>query len=223
MTTTPLYAELANTCQHLWQLELTPEHQTQLQRYYHVLMDWNQKINLTRIPNEAAFIQRHVLDSLTLWPLLAQVPSGSKVVDVGSGGGFPLIPLAIVRPDLQWHSMEATQKKVRCLQAMATDLHLNLTFFADRLEALNQTPAHQQQYQVVTARAVAPLKTLLPWVAPLLAAQGQLLAMKGTQALQELAEAKPLLKRLKLSHTGTNQWPDHPGLDQATVLIFTRV
>jgi 16S rRNA (guanine527-N7)-methyltransferase len=214
------YSQLAQILANQWQVVLTIEHQQQLALYYQVLMDHNSRVNLTRIPDEATFIQRHVLDSLTLWPLIRDVPVGSHVVDVGSGGGFPLIPLAIARPDLCWHSIEATKKKVVCLQAMAKALSLTIHFHADRLETLNKHPDHQGQYAVVMARAVADLSTLLPWVSPLLAPDGQFYAMKGLKGLEELANAGPTLQRLKRRCVAQHQWPHIPSLSDATILVF---
>jgi 16S rRNA (guanine527-N7)-methyltransferase len=217
---TPTYDWLAQQVNSAWHLVLTPDHLARFAHYFTLLMDHNSRINLTRIPDEATFITRHLLDSLTLWPLLQELPPGSRVVDVGSGGGLPLIPLALVRPDLQWHSMEATGKKVACLQAMAEALELTLTFHQDRLENLNKQPEHRQQYHAVTARAVAPLEVLLPWAIPLLASTGKLYAMKGQKAMEELANSTQTLQRLKRRCVAQYQWPHIPDLAEATILVF---
>jgi 16S rRNA (guanine527-N7)-methyltransferase len=213
------YTDLADLTQDLWQLTISPAHIQVFGQYYQQLMVLNQQINLCRIPDEAAYIERHLLNSLCLWPLLRQLPPGTPVLDIGSGGGFPLLPLAIVRPDLAWHSMEATQKKVRCLQQLAESLGLSIDFHPSRTEAMAHKPEHKGQYAVVTARAVASLDKLAQWASPfLMPGTGRLLALKGQRTPEELAQARPVLKRLKLTCLHTHQWTQAPSLEQTTVV-----
>jgi 16S rRNA (guanine527-N7)-methyltransferase len=192
------------------------------QQYYQLLQGLNAQVNLVRIPNEATYVTRHLLDALTAWPLLAALPPGTPVLDVGSGGGIPLLPLAIVLPHLQWHSMEATTKKVKCLQTMASALGLTVQFHTNRMEACHKLPQHAGRYAVITARAVAPLERLVPWVAPLLQSKGRLLAFKGQKATLELTEANGVMQRHRLRLQQTLTWPQVPDLVQATLLELVK-
>jgi 16S rRNA (guanine527-N7)-methyltransferase len=211
------YPVLEATIKRLFGLTLSERQLQGFQTYYTVLQQANQQVNLVRIPDEATYIQRHVLDALMLLPFLMTLPTGLPIADVGSGGGIPLMILAIVRPDLQWHSIEATGKKVLCLQAMAEALGLSIRFHHRRMEDCNKLlPEHC--YPVITARAVAPLEKLIPWVSPLLRPEGRLVAYKGKKAQQELADAKMVLKRNGMHILQMETWQTEPALQGATLL-----
>lgn len=143
-------------------------------------------------PREADRVwERHVLNSLALAPLIP--PSGS-VVDVGSGAGLPGIPLAIRRPDLHVTLLEPLLRRVNFLELAVTELGL-----ADRVRVVrDRAESHHDRYEVVTCRAVAPLPRLIGWCGPLLARDGRLIALKGSSASQEVADARKELERAGL-------------------------
>ena len=168
------------------------------------LLAMNELVNLTAItePNEAW--SRHVLDALSLVPLLADLPAGARVLDVGSGGGVPGIPLAIARPDLHVTLLDATEKKVAFLRAVTTALGLpNVDAVSGRAEEVDLGPI----FDVVVARAVAKLPTLLGWTAPLAKRGGRLLLIKGARAEDELKEAGARLRQLRCTHERTVATP----------------
>lgn len=135
---------------------------------------------------------RHVPEAVALAGLL---PRGAdRVLDVGSGGGFPGIVIAVMRPELDVHLLEATAKKTDFLRQVARDLELEVTVHHGRAEDLRQGPL-AAWFDVVTARAVAPLRELLDITVPFLAPEGALYAVKGERWAQELAEAQPRLER----------------------------
>lgn len=166
---------------------LSPAQHQSLGRYLDLLIAANQTMNLTRITDRPAAEILHVGDALTLLPLL---PAGQlKVVDVGTGGGVPGIPLAIARPDLRVTLVEATQKKTRFLAATVQSLALdNVRVLAERAECVGQTKL-RESFDVATARAVATLDWLAEWCLPLVKVGGKMLAMKGKRADEEQAAA----------------------------------
>ncbi len=135
--------------------------------------------------------ERHVLNGAALTDLL---PHGGTVVDVGSGAGVPGIPLAVLRPDLQMTLLEPLLRRFNFLTQTVENLGItNISVVRGRAEE------HTARYDVVTARALAPLGRLVEWCDPLRASGGVILALKGRSAADELASAAPVLARLKLN------------------------
>ena len=181
---------------------LTPSAIAQLGDYLGRLLAMNEQMNLTAIKDAASVWERHALDALTLVPL---VPPNAKVIDIGSGGGIPGIPLAIARPDLSITLLDATHKKVSFLAAVSEAIGLtNVTALAGRAEG---SPELFGRFDVVTARAVARLELLAKLVVPFARAGGSALLIKGQRADEELAEAKSVLKKLRVEHEKTVATP----------------
>lgn len=167
------------------------------------LLAMNERVNLTRITDPTEVWTRHALDALGLVPHLADLPAGARVLDVGSGGGVPGVPVAIARPDLRVTLMEATEKKAAFLRAVSEAMGLSqVDVVTGRAEQL-ATTGLRGRFDVVTARAVAAIAALLPWTAPFARAGGRLLFIKGERAPQELADAKRELQRHRCTHEGT--------------------
>jgi 16S rRNA (guanine527-N7)-methyltransferase len=164
------------------------------------LLAMNQKMNLISRVDPSNAWDRHIVDSLTLLPLLADVPAGGRLIDVGSGGGLPGIPLAIARPDLQVTLLDATQKKTRFLGDVAKTMSLdNVAVVTGRAETLCGERDFNGHFDVVTARAVCRLEALLKLTAPFAKRGGRLLLTKGQKADEELVEAKRSLGKLGLT------------------------
>lgn len=156
------------------------------------LMAVNQHTNLTRIESED-IEAKHFLDCLAI---VDEVPAQATVCDVGSGAGFPGLVLAIVRRDCRFTLVEATGKRVQFLQDVVAELGLeHVEVLQARAEALSD---HKERYDVLTARAVARLNLLLELAIPLVKVGGRFIAMKGSNAHQELDEARSTLKALNL-------------------------
>ncbi len=175
---------------------LGPEQLAAFARYRDELLAWNARVNLTRIVAQAAVETHHFLDSLTgATPLLARWGAAASVLplrclDVGSGGGFPGVPLKLALPRLRMTLLEATGKKVEFLDHLIAALGLSeVAAIAERAETLAHAPAHRESYDVVFARALAPLPVLLELTLPFLRVGGLLVAQRRGDLAEEIAGA----------------------------------
>lgn len=171
-------------------LQLSEAEIARIGRFLALLLQTNQQFNLTAVRDPEAAWMRHGLDSLTLFPWLVDLPAGARLIDVGTGGGLPGMVLAIVCPDLAVTLLEATGKKARFCETAAATLGLNnLTVLNDRAETAGRNARHREQFDVVTARAVGPMRVMLEFTLPLARVGGVVLAMKGRQVEAELRDA----------------------------------
>ncbi len=199
-------------------IEFDGEDLPRLGRYLAMLLAANEVMNLTAVREPAEAWLRHILDSLQLLPMLADLPEGAKVIDVGSGGGLPGIPLAITMPHLKFTLLEATGKKVDFLAHTVTTLGLtNCTVVQARAEAAGQNRgergpdgrqnAFRESFDAVLARAVGPMPVIAELTVPLAKVGGLILLVKGEKAESELAEAAAALHALKAVHESTVMTP----------------
>ncbi|MBQ9468061.1 MAG: 16S rRNA (guanine(527)-N(7))-methyltransferase RsmG [Clostridia bacterium] len=158
-----------------------------------LLADANRKMNLTAITDEREIILKHYADCLLCADL---IPQGARLLDVGCGGGFPTLPLAIVRPDLEITALDATAKKLTFVKTAADALGLRVRTVAGRAEELGRDQAFRARFDAVTARAVAELRVLAEWCLPFVRVGGVFLAMKGSAGEEELASAQNALRLL---------------------------
>ena len=183
-----------------WHLGLTDAQTDQFVRYADLLVEWNaSRMNLTRLVSPRDIAVKHFLDSLALLTVYSP-PQGARMIDVGTGAGLPGLALKIARPDLRVTLLDSTAKKLFFCRAVADDLGLDAveTVHA-RAEDAAKLPALNGQFDLVIARAVAPLATLLPWLAPFAGPRGQIAALKGTGVNEEMAAAHPVARRLGLA------------------------
>ncbi len=150
-----------------------------LEHYVALLLEANMRVNLTRVVDPDAVARLHLLDALAALPLLdALAPTGA--IDLGSGGGVPGVPLAIARQSIAWTLVDSSARKASLLRRFADQLRLsNLSVLAERAETLGRDPEHRERYDLVTARACAPLPVLAELALPLLRPGGHLVAWKG--------------------------------------------
>ena len=166
--------------------------------YLSMLYEVNKQMNLTGIRDPEEVWTRHILDSLSLFPTLASIKS-STIIDVGSGGGLPGIPLAIVKPESRFVLLEATGKKATFLQSVVDRLSLtNVRVVAQRAEeAAAHGSAHRGAFDVVIARAVGPLPVLLELTVPFARVEGMVVAIKGERASEEVEASAGALLTLR--------------------------
>jgi 16S rRNA (guanine527-N7)-methyltransferase len=168
-------------------VQLAEQQFTRFQTYLDGLAQWNKRTNLTS-PAALANAERvHLLDSLTLVPLLrAKTPDARRLVDVGTGAGFPGLALKVAMPELHVVLVEATHKKVQFLRWMADELGLDdLEIVAERAELVGRDPAFRESFDVATARAVGTLAIVLELTLPLCSVGGAVLAQRGMDAAEE--------------------------------------
>ncbi len=214
----PLWANWQDACKAL-DITVTAEQQAQLARFYDHLVTANQTTNLTRIIAPEDFLYRHLLDSLALLPL---IKDGSRLMDIGTGAGFPAIPLAIVNPTLSVLGVESVGKKTRFLESAKELLKLdNFEIQNTRSEALAHQPAYRTRFDAVTARAVSALPLLLELSLPLLKSGGTLFAMKGLSYESELAAAQNALKVLGGKLCAVKSY-EHPRLAGSRLLVIEK-
>jgi 16S rRNA (guanine527-N7)-methyltransferase len=177
-------------------LPLRPEQLAAFARFGDELLAWNARVNLTRIVEPSAVETRHFLDSLTCaLPLLARWGPAAPVlplrcIDVGSGGGFPGVPLKLVLPQLRMTLLESTGKKVAFLEHLVAALGLvGVEAIAERAETLAHAPDHRESYDAAFARALAPLPVLLELTLPFLRVGGLLIAPRRGDLAAEIAAA----------------------------------
>lgn len=178
--------------------QLTPEQLRQFQSYYNELVEWNQKFNLTAITEFHDVQVKHFLDSLSSLPILAEelalslpLQTDAQMVDVGAGAGFPSIPLKIAAPQLRLTLMDGTQKKIHFLQHLIQILDLKqTTTVKGRAEELGRQSLYREQFDIVTARAVASLNTLVEYLLPLVRIDGYAMIYKGGNAAAEFMQAR---------------------------------
>lgn len=175
-------------------LSLSPRQLEQFDAYASLLAEWNEKMNLTRVPPEE-FVPLHFLDSLTV---LSAVPvgPGNRLIDVGTGAGFPGVPLKIAIPGLEVTLLDATRKRLDFLSAVIEELGLeDIRVLHARAEDAGKGK-HRGAYTLVTARAVARLGQLAEWLLPFARVGGKVVSMKSATVDDELAEAMPVIESL---------------------------
>lgn len=178
-------------------LKLNAKQLQQFATYYRILVEWNEKMNLTGITEKDQVYIKHFYDSLSV-AFFHPMNNVKRLADIGSGAGFPGIPLAIVFPDLKVTIVDSLQKRIHFLQHLTSKLDLAaVSCLHGRAEDVARLPEHRDQYDVVTARAVARLAVLNEFCLPFVRQGGTFVAMKGSSGEGELQEAGYSLQQLK--------------------------
>ena len=189
-----------------------------LDRYGELLVEWNEKMNLTAITQGREMTVKHFIDSLTP-ALTGLISPQDKLVDVGTGAGFPGVPLALLYPSLSLTLMDSLGKRVTFLQALTGELSRKADCIHIRAEEAGQNPLYREQFDVATARAVAALPVLCEYCLPLVKVGGVFLAMKGPEIQEELEGAKNAMGTLggKLEKLFPFTLPDGSGRTIAAI------
>ncbi len=186
------YIEFKEKCNRIFKINNLPlptdEQSEKLFSLTERMLQVNKSINLTAITDIDGVILRHYADSLTV---SEHIPTGSHIIDIGCGAGFPTLPLAIFRPDLQILALDSTAKRIDYVQKTAELLELDgVSSVAARAEELAQQPEYRESFDLATARAVASLPVLSELCLPFVRVGGSFVAMKASKGEQELAAAQ---------------------------------
>ncbi|MCO1465048.1 16S rRNA (guanine(527)-N(7))-methyltransferase RsmG [Burkholderia multivorans] len=191
-------------------LVLNDQQIAQFERYFQLLVEWNEKMNLTAITQREEVYLKHFYDCLmALWNMPLD-NYALQLCDVGAGAGFPSIPLKIAHPELQVTIVDSLQKRLTFIEHLAEELGLEgVSCVHGRAEDVGQNPAYRGQFDLVTARAVASLNVLAEYCLPLVKIGGQFLALKAQKSDQELEEARAAIRILgaKLIKVTEDQLP----------------
>lgn len=178
-----LFARVA----HQYGVEVSAETMKKLDIYARLLVEWNEKMNLTAITDPVGIAVKHFADSLTAAPLL---PEGKfSLIDVGTGAGFPGVPLALLRSDCQLTLLDSLNKRLVFLETVCREVDLPVTLIHARAEEGGQNPDLRETFDVACARAVAALPTLSEYCLPFVKVGGRFIALKGPDADRELEDA----------------------------------
>lgn len=178
-------------------ISLDDKQKKQFGQYYQLLVEWNERMNLTGITEEREVYEKHFYDSLTGSSLSAFKAEGT-LIDVGSGAGFPSLPLKICFPGLQVTIVDSLKKRIGFLEEIVSELGLEgVTLIHDRAEQLARQKAYRDQFDAASARAVAKLPVLLELCLPFVKPGGVFIAWKGASGEEELHEAKSALVKLE--------------------------
>ncbi len=177
-------------------LKLTEQMLENFEKYAEMLIEWNEKVNLTAITEPRLIAIKHFLDSL-LTLLAYDTPLEAKVIDVGTGAGFPGVPIKIARPDIQLTLLDSLKKRTCFLESLTSALNVKASIIHARAEDLARKEAFRESFDVVVSRAVAPLNVLLEYCLPFVKVNGVFLALKGSKAQFEFEQSINALKLLK--------------------------
>lgn len=175
-----------------YNIELTDEQICLFEKYYNMIIEWNEKFNLTAITDEDEVIEKHFVDSVLPYEIL---PQNAKIIDIGAGAGFPSIPLKIIRPDLNFLLIDSVNKKITFITEVINNLELSgIIALHTRIEDLAINPAYRETFDICVSRAVARLNTLAEYSLPFVKIGGKMIAYKSKQIEDEMFEARKAIK-----------------------------
>ena len=185
-----IFLELANKIN----INLTEEQIDKFYKYMKLLLEWNEKINLTAITDENEILLKHFVDSLTV---LKYIKEDDKIIDVGTGAGFPGIPMAIMMPNTKITLLDSLNKRINFLNEVIKELNLkNVETIHSRSEDCGKDILYREKYDISIARAVANLSTLSEYLLPFVKIDGKMICMKGSEVEEELNNSKYAIKEL---------------------------
>ncbi len=176
-------------------IEISEQMVEKFEKYANLLIEWNKKMNLTAITEPREIAVKHFLDSL-LTLNAVEIPNGAAVIDVGTGAGFPGVPIKIVRPDVDLTLLDSLNKRIKFLEALKDYLKVDVKLIHDRAEEAAQEENLRECFDMAVSRAVAPLYVLLEYCMPFVKVGGVFVALKGKNAQSELGLAQNSIKVL---------------------------
>lgn len=201
-----------------YNIELTNDQIDCLDEFSGILIRWNEKFNLTAITEPDQIIYKHFIDSLLILKAI-ELKNNSGLADVGTGAGFPSTPISMIRRDISITQIDSLRKRVFFLQHVSDHFNLNIRGVHGRAEELGKKDEYREQFEYVTARAVAPLQKLIEYCLPLVKVDGVFVAMKGSEYKLEIDNAKNAIGVLggKIEDVKNFKLPDYS--DRNIILI----
>ena len=187
------------------QFTLTKKMIEQFELYAKLLIEWNKKMNLTAILDPKEIVVKHFFDSL-LTLKAYEIPQNASVIDVGTGAGFPGVPLKIMRPDINLTLLDSLNKRLNFLEYLKTSLNFDANLVHSRAEYASKDIKYREKFDVVVSRAVAPLNVLLEYCIPFAKLNGVFLSLKGSNAKLELGNSKNAQKCLSVKSVASKKF-----------------
>lgn len=179
----------------LYGAELDEKALERFDTYARLLVEWNEKINLTAITEPDEIVIKHFVDSLSIFSAV-EIPEGARVIDVGTGAGFPGVAMLIARPDLDITLMDSTNKKLNVIRDILENIGLEANVVHKRAEEAGQSKDFRESYDFATARAVSNLRDLSEFCLPFVKVGGTFVSMKSAKADEEIEEGKKAISVL---------------------------
>lgn len=201
-------------------VDITEEQAQKLYKYMTILIDWNKKINLTAITQEKDIIYKHFIDSISI---NKYINNKTDIIDIGTGAGFPGIPLKILNSKNSFTLVDSLGKRINFLQNVKKDLNLNnINLIHSRVEDLAQLDAYREKFDIVASRAVANLRVLVEYMLPLVKEDGICICMKGPNIEEEIKDAKNAMNILggKIEKI---DFMELPGEMQRNIVIIRKI
>lgn len=175
-------------------IKFTEEQLKKFYQYMNMLIEWNEKINLTAIIEPKEIILKHFIDSLTI---IKYIDTDSKIIDIGTGAGFPGIPIKIMRENVELTLLDSLNKRIVFLNAVIEKLHLEkIKAVHSRIEEYGKNKQYREKYDISTSRAVANLTTLSEYMLPMVKIGGISICMKGSEVEEEISNSKNAIQIL---------------------------
>ena len=200
-------------------IKLGDELYKKLDLYAEILTEYNKKINLTAIMSPDEMYVKHFLDSMIVCTML-DFPANSTVIDIGSGAGFPLVPMKLYRPDLKITLLDSLKKRTEFLKILTSELGFEANIINDRAENAAKSDEFRENYDFCVARAVAPLSLLCEYCLPFVKVGGHFLALKGPS--EDAFEKKKVFTELGAEVYGQNDY-SLPNGDSRRIIISRKV
>ncbi|MDP4120453.1 MAG: 16S rRNA (guanine(527)-N(7))-methyltransferase RsmG [Bacillota bacterium] len=202
-------------------IELNEKEVESYYTYYQLLLYWNKQMNLTAITEQNDVIIKHFIDSIAILKHV-YIPNGAKVIDVGTGAGFPGIPLLIVRPDIKLTLLDSLNKRLIFLKEVCERLAVKAEIVHSRAEESGHSDIFREKFNICVSRAVAPMNVLSEYVLPYAKVGGTFIAMKGPGAEEEMQKAQTAVKLLGGELTGIEKFllPDE---SERSVIIIKKI
>lgn len=204
-------------------MDLNPALHDRLKLLLDTFLAENEKLNLTALRTPELSWHGNILDSLAFQAIQGKLPKTESLMDVGTGGGFPLLPLAILMPDARCVGMDSIGKKINAIQRIVDTMKIpNVELIAERAEVLGHNKKHREKYDVVTSRAVAPLNVLLEWVSPFCRVGGHIVLWKSMNVEQELEDSDKAQRVLHCPLLFTQEYTLEKDFGTRQLLVFRK-